>query len=177
MIFRGFYHFSVAYDKGNADDPIKYFAAKENQDLGVVKALRKPVSKLDLSPFPCNYLNLSLMHTTNSALGKFVLFCPWCQLRCIYAHKWPLWEHFCALQRCDHKTGNVIKGLGRRDFEHVKNNQIKWSTLYGIKGLGRSKAISRRPSFYVINALRHQRLEQSSLVNPQMAASGCDQGL
>ncbi|MEH2150878.1 MAG: hypothetical protein V7K63_22730, partial [Nostoc sp.] len=30
----------------------KYFAAKENQDLGVVKALRKPVSKLDLSPFP-----------------------------------------------------------------------------------------------------------------------------
>jgi hypothetical protein len=52
MIFRGLYHFSVAYDKGKADDPIKYFAAKENQDLGVVKALRKPVSKLDLSPFP-----------------------------------------------------------------------------------------------------------------------------
>lgn len=52
MIYRGLYHFSVAYDKGKADDPIKYFAAKENQDLGVVKALRKPVSKLDLSPFP-----------------------------------------------------------------------------------------------------------------------------
>jgi hypothetical protein len=52
MIFRGLYHFSVAYNKGNADDPIKYFAAKENQDLGVVKALRKAVSKLDLSPFP-----------------------------------------------------------------------------------------------------------------------------
>ena len=52
MIFRGLYHFSVAYDKGKADDPIKYFAAKENQDLGVVKALRKTVSKLDLSPFP-----------------------------------------------------------------------------------------------------------------------------
>jgi hypothetical protein len=52
MIFRGLYHFSVAYDKGKADDPIKYFAAQENQDLGVVKALRKPVSKLDLSPFP-----------------------------------------------------------------------------------------------------------------------------
>jgi hypothetical protein len=52
MIFRGLYHFSVAYDKGNADNPIKYFAAKENQDLGVVKALRKPASKLDLSPFP-----------------------------------------------------------------------------------------------------------------------------
>ncbi len=52
MIYRGLYHFSVAYDKGKADDPVKYFAASENQDLGVVKYLRKPVSKLDLSPFP-----------------------------------------------------------------------------------------------------------------------------
>ncbi|BAZ33789.1 hypothetical protein NIES4074_63030 (plasmid) [Cylindrospermum sp. NIES-4074] len=52
MIYRGLYHFSVAYDKGNALDPIQYFAAPENQDLGVVKYLRKPVSKLDLSPFP-----------------------------------------------------------------------------------------------------------------------------
>ena len=51
MIYRGLYHFSVAHDKGNADDPIQYFAAKENQDLGVVKALRKPVKKLNLSPF------------------------------------------------------------------------------------------------------------------------------
>jgi hypothetical protein len=33
MIFRGLYHFSVAYDYGIADDPIKYFAAPENQDL------------------------------------------------------------------------------------------------------------------------------------------------
>jgi len=52
MVYRGLYHFSVAYDKGKATDPVKYFAAKENQDLGVVKALRKPVPKLDLSPFP-----------------------------------------------------------------------------------------------------------------------------
>lgn len=52
MIYRGLYHFSVAYDKGKADDPVKYFAAPSNQDLGVVKSLRKPVSKLDLSPFP-----------------------------------------------------------------------------------------------------------------------------
>lgn len=37
MVYRGLYHFSVAYDKGKADDPIKYFAAPENQDLGVVK--------------------------------------------------------------------------------------------------------------------------------------------
>ncbi len=40
MIFRGLYHFSVAYDKGTAVDPIKYFAAKENQDLGVNIAVR-----------------------------------------------------------------------------------------------------------------------------------------
>lgn len=52
MVYRGLYHFSVAYDKGKATDPVKYFAAKENQDLGVVKALRKPFPKLDLSPFP-----------------------------------------------------------------------------------------------------------------------------
>lgn len=51
MIYRGLYHFSVAHDKGNADDPIKYLAAPENQDLGVVKALRKPVQKLNLSFF------------------------------------------------------------------------------------------------------------------------------
>ena len=52
MIYRGLYHFSVAYDKGKALDLIKYFAAQENLDLGVVKYLRKPVSKMDLSPFP-----------------------------------------------------------------------------------------------------------------------------
>lgn len=51
MIYRGLYHFSVAYDKGKAADPIKYFAAKENQDLGILKALRKPVTKLNLAPF------------------------------------------------------------------------------------------------------------------------------
>ena len=52
MLYRGLYHFSVAYDKGKATEPVKYFAAKDNQDLAVVKALRKPVPKLDLSPFP-----------------------------------------------------------------------------------------------------------------------------
>lgn len=41
MLIRGLYHFSVAYQKGLADDPIKYFAAPENQDLGVVKRIRK----------------------------------------------------------------------------------------------------------------------------------------
>lgn len=52
MMYHGLYHFSVAYNESRADDPVKYFAAPENQDLGVVKYLRKPVLKLDLSPFP-----------------------------------------------------------------------------------------------------------------------------
>jgi Transposase DDE domain len=41
MLMRGLYHFSVARQRGLADDPVKYFAAPENQDLGVVKRLRK----------------------------------------------------------------------------------------------------------------------------------------
>jgi hypothetical protein len=41
MVFRGLYHFIQAYNKGEATDPVKYLAAPENQDLGVVKRLRK----------------------------------------------------------------------------------------------------------------------------------------
>ena len=41
MVMRGLYHFSVARQRGLADDPVKYFAAPENQDLGVVKRRRK----------------------------------------------------------------------------------------------------------------------------------------
>ena len=52
MIYRGLYHFSVAHQKGLANDPIKYFAAPENQDLGVVKSIRKPNVKLIIAPFP-----------------------------------------------------------------------------------------------------------------------------
>ncbi len=52
MVYRGLYHFSVAYDKGKATDPVKYFASPENQDLGVVKSQRKSEQKIDLSPFP-----------------------------------------------------------------------------------------------------------------------------
>lgn len=52
MVFRGLYHFSQARAKGQASDPVKYFAAPENQDLGVVKVLRKPPIRLDLSPYP-----------------------------------------------------------------------------------------------------------------------------
>jgi Transposase DDE domain len=52
MIYRGLYHFYVAHHKGLATDPIKYFAAPENRDLGVVKSLRKPFKKLIIDPFP-----------------------------------------------------------------------------------------------------------------------------
>lgn len=52
MLYRGLYHFTNAYDKGLATDPVAYFAAPENQDLGVVKSLRKPQKRLDLSPYP-----------------------------------------------------------------------------------------------------------------------------
>ena len=52
MIYRGLYHFYVAHQKGKATDPIKYFSAPENQDLGIVKRQRKPFVKLIVAPFP-----------------------------------------------------------------------------------------------------------------------------
>jgi hypothetical protein len=41
MVFRSLYYFIQAYNKGEATDPVMYLAAPENQDLGVVKRLRK----------------------------------------------------------------------------------------------------------------------------------------
>ena len=52
MIYRGLYHFYVAHQKGLASDPVKYFAAPSNQDLGIVKRQRKPNVKLIVAPFP-----------------------------------------------------------------------------------------------------------------------------
>ena len=52
MIYRGLYHFSVAHQKGKATDPVKYFSAPENQDLGIVKRQRKPLIKLIVAPLP-----------------------------------------------------------------------------------------------------------------------------
>ena len=52
MLFRGIYHFSQAYAKGLASDLVAYFASPQNQDLGVVKTIRKPILRLDLSPYP-----------------------------------------------------------------------------------------------------------------------------
>jgi hypothetical protein len=56
MIYRGLSHFSVARQNGLADDPIKYFAAPENQDLGIVKSIRKPLVRLIIAPFPIHLL-------------------------------------------------------------------------------------------------------------------------
>lgn len=58
MLYRGMYHFGVAYDKGKASEPVSYFAAPENQDLRVVK-IRKKESPLDLSPLPRPRLTFS----------------------------------------------------------------------------------------------------------------------
>jgi Transposase DDE domain len=68
MLYRGFDHFYVAHHKrlalggfpaersetrqGLATDPVQYFAAPANQDLGVLKFIRKPFKKLIISPFP-----------------------------------------------------------------------------------------------------------------------------
>ena len=52
MIYRGLYHFSVARQKGLTDNPIKYFAAAENRDLGIIKSIRKPPVRLIIAPFP-----------------------------------------------------------------------------------------------------------------------------
>jgi Transposase DDE domain len=52
MVYRGLYHFYVAHHKGLTADPIKYFAAPENQDLGIIKTIRKPNVRLIIAPFP-----------------------------------------------------------------------------------------------------------------------------
>lgn len=52
MIYRGLYHFHVARQKGQADDPVKYFAAPENRDLGIVKQQRKPRVRLIVAAYP-----------------------------------------------------------------------------------------------------------------------------
>jgi len=40
MLFRGLYHFTVAYAHGKARDPVAYFADPANADLGIIKRRR-----------------------------------------------------------------------------------------------------------------------------------------
>ena len=37
---------------GLTDDPIRYLAAPENQDLGIVKSIQKTPVRLIIAPFP-----------------------------------------------------------------------------------------------------------------------------
>ena len=46
MIYRGMYHFYVAYQKKLAFDPVEYFASPQSRDLGIVKRGPKPRNRL-----------------------------------------------------------------------------------------------------------------------------------
>ena len=53
MIYRGLYYFHGASTRGEASDPVKYFAQADIQKcLGIVKRQRKPKQKLIITPFP-----------------------------------------------------------------------------------------------------------------------------
>ena len=52
MVFRSLYYFIQAYHKGEATDLVKYLAAPENQDLGIVKRLRKKPSPVTADALP-----------------------------------------------------------------------------------------------------------------------------
>ena len=67
MIYRGLYHFSVAYHKGLTNDPIKYFAAESNRDLGIIKSIRKPLVRLIIAPFPERQKNSRLFFFSSNS--------------------------------------------------------------------------------------------------------------
>lgn len=53
MIYRGLYYFHSASKRGEAHDPVKYFAHPDIQKcLGIVKRQRKRKQKLIIAPFP-----------------------------------------------------------------------------------------------------------------------------
>jgi hypothetical protein len=66
MIYWGLYRFSVAHQKGQATDPVKYFATRQNQDLGIVKQQRKPFIKLIVAPNPCQQRGSERFFFSNS---------------------------------------------------------------------------------------------------------------
>ena len=71
MIYRGLYHFIVAYNKGEAKDPVKYFSAPENSDLGIVKRRSKSRMKLIIAPFPEKERNQENFFLTNPLTSCF----------------------------------------------------------------------------------------------------------
>lgn len=52
MVYRGLYHFTVAYQKDLASDPVIYLAAPEQSDLGIVKRKRKYRERAKLDKIP-----------------------------------------------------------------------------------------------------------------------------
>ena len=53
MIYRGLYYFHGASKRGEAHDPVKYFAHPDiRKCLGIIKRQRKPKQKLIIAPFP-----------------------------------------------------------------------------------------------------------------------------
>ena len=53
MVYRGLYYFHSASIRGEAHNPVKYFAEPDIQKcLGIVKRQRKPKQKLIIAPFP-----------------------------------------------------------------------------------------------------------------------------
>jgi hypothetical protein len=46
MVYRGLYHFTVAFQAGTATDPVAYLAAPANRDLGILKR-RRPARERD----------------------------------------------------------------------------------------------------------------------------------
>jgi hypothetical protein len=53
MIYRGLYYFHGASSRGEAHDPVKYFAHPDiRKCLGIIKRQRKPKQKLIIAPFP-----------------------------------------------------------------------------------------------------------------------------
>ena len=52
MVYRGLYHFTQAYHRGEATDPVRYLA-EEAKDLGIIKRKRrKPTKGLTSSSEP-----------------------------------------------------------------------------------------------------------------------------
>lgn len=56
MVYRGLYHFTVAFQRGEATDPVAYLADPANADLGVVKRRRKSRerTRLDIAALTAN---------------------------------------------------------------------------------------------------------------------------
>ena len=63
MIYRGMYHFSVAYQKELAFDLVEYFAEPQNRDLGIVKR-----ENLKIGWFPLFLLKREVLNSFSSNL-------------------------------------------------------------------------------------------------------------